>query len=98
MEGTTENKTLVTRLLADLQDRGLDVSDGVLFVVDGSKALTRGIPTVNTYGYGSSCAGGGPTPTRPPPTPSSKRWSWHYSVNIPALLPRCGKDFQRPSR
>jgi hypothetical protein len=31
MEGTTENKTLVTRLLADLQDRGLDVSGGVLF-------------------------------------------------------------------
>ncbi len=46
VEGTTENKTLVTRLLADLQDRGLDVSNGVLFVVDGSKALTRGIPAV----------------------------------------------------
>ena len=46
MEGTTENKALVTRLLADLQDRGLDVSSGVLFVVDGSKALTRGIPAV----------------------------------------------------
>ena len=46
MEGTTENKTLVTRLLADLQDRGLDVSGGVLFVVDGSKALTKGIPAV----------------------------------------------------
>ncbi|MFH1329294.1 MAG: IS256 family transposase [Actinomycetota bacterium] len=46
MEGTTENKALVTRLLADLQDRGLDVSKGILFVVDGSKALTRGIPAV----------------------------------------------------
>lgn len=46
MEGTTENKTLVTRLLADLADRGLDVTDGVLLVVDGSKALTRGIPAV----------------------------------------------------
>ena len=45
-EGTTENKTLVTRLLADLQDRGLDVTGGVLFVVDGSKALTKGIPAV----------------------------------------------------
>ncbi len=45
-EGTTENKALVTRLLADLQDRGLDVTNGVLFVVDGSKALTRGIPAV----------------------------------------------------
>lgn len=43
MEGTTENKALVTRLLADLQDRGLDVNNGVLFVVDGSKALTQGI-------------------------------------------------------
>jgi len=46
MEGTTENKALVTRLLADLADRGLDVSGGVLFVVDGSKALTKGIPAV----------------------------------------------------
>jgi transposase-like protein len=46
MEGTTENKTLVTRLLADLADRGLDVTNGVLFVVDGSKALTKGIPAV----------------------------------------------------
>lgn len=46
MEGTTENKALVTRLLADLQDRGLDVSNGVLFVVDGSKALTQGIRAV----------------------------------------------------
>jgi transposase-like protein len=45
-EGTTENKTLVTRLLAGLADRGLDVSEGVLFVVDGSKALTKGIPAV----------------------------------------------------
>jgi len=45
-EGTTENKTLVTRLLAGLADRGLDVSAGVLFVVDGSKALTKGIPAV----------------------------------------------------
>ncbi len=46
MEGTTENKSLVTCLPADLQDRGLDVSGGVLFVVDGSKALTKGIPVV----------------------------------------------------
>jgi len=45
-EGTTENKALATRLLADLQDRGLDVSQGVLYVADGSKALTRGIPAV----------------------------------------------------
>lgn len=46
MEGTTENKALVTRLLSDLADRGLDVAGGILFVVDGSKALSRGIPAV----------------------------------------------------
>ena len=46
MDGTTENKALVTRLLADLSDRGLDVTGGVLFVVDGSKALTKAIPAV----------------------------------------------------
>jgi putative transposase len=46
MEGTTENKALVTRLSADLADRGLAVTGGVLFVVDGSKALTKSIPAV----------------------------------------------------
>lgn len=46
VEGTTENKTLVSRMLADLDDRGLDVTDGALFVVDGSKALTKAIPAV----------------------------------------------------
>lgn len=45
-EGTTENKSLCTRLVADLADRGLDVSRGVLFVVDGSKALSRAIEGV----------------------------------------------------
>jgi putative transposase len=46
VEGTTENATLVRRLLADLADRGLDASKGVLFVVDGSKALSSAIPAV----------------------------------------------------
>ena len=46
IEGTTENKALVTRLLADLQDRRFDVSGAVLFVIDGSKALTKEIPAV----------------------------------------------------
>ena len=45
-EGTTENATLVRRLLADLADRGLDASRGLLFVVDGSKALSSAIPAV----------------------------------------------------
>lgn len=46
VEGTTENATLVRRLLADLADRGLDASRGLLFIVDGSKALSTAIPAV----------------------------------------------------
>jgi putative transposase len=45
-EGTTENKAVCTRLVADLADRGLDASRGVLFVIDGGKALERAIRSV----------------------------------------------------
>jgi transposase-like protein len=45
-EGTTENKAVCTRLVADLQDRGLDATGGVLFVIDGGKALERAIRAV----------------------------------------------------
>jgi putative transposase len=45
-EGTTENKAVCTRLVADLAERGLDASRGVLFVVDGGKALERAIRAV----------------------------------------------------
>ncbi len=45
-EGSTENATLVSMLLADLVDRGLDPSQAILFVVDGGKALRRGIKDV----------------------------------------------------
>ena len=40
-EGTTENKAVCTRLVADLADRGLDATKGVLFVIDGGKALIQ---------------------------------------------------------
>jgi putative transposase len=46
VEGTTENKAVCTRLVADLADRGLDATSGILFVVDGGKALERAIRTV----------------------------------------------------
>jgi putative transposase len=46
VEGTTENKAVCTRLVADLAERGLDASRGVLFVVDGGKALERAIRSV----------------------------------------------------
>jgi putative transposase len=43
VEGTTENKAVCIRLVADLRDRGLDAERGVLFVVDGGRALERAI-------------------------------------------------------
>jgi putative transposase len=42
-EGSTENATLVTGLLAGLRDRGLDVTRPTLVVIDGSKALRRAV-------------------------------------------------------
>jgi putative transposase len=44
--GDTENKTVVTALLADLVARGLDTEGGVLCVIDGAKALAAGIKKV----------------------------------------------------
>jgi putative transposase len=40
-EGSTENAAVVRSLITNLRDRGLDVSDGVLFVLDGGKALAK---------------------------------------------------------
>jgi len=45
-EGDTENSTVVTDLLADLVARGLGCEEGVLFVLDGSKALAAGVKRV----------------------------------------------------
>jgi putative transposase len=45
-EGDTENTAVVTGCLADLVDRGLDTSGGVLFVLDGAKALTKAVHKV----------------------------------------------------
>ncbi|HTW09168.1 MAG TPA: transposase, partial [Acidimicrobiales bacterium] len=44
--GDTENKTVVTALLADLVARGLSVEDGLLVVIDGAKALAAGVAKV----------------------------------------------------
>lgn len=43
VEGSTENATLVTELIVDLRERGLDVTKPILAVIDGSKALRRAI-------------------------------------------------------
>jgi len=45
-EGSTENATVATALLSDLIERGLDPEQGVLFVIDGSKALRKAIRSV----------------------------------------------------
>jgi len=42
-EGATENATLVTGLIADLVERGLTAEAGLLFVIDGAKALRAAI-------------------------------------------------------
>jgi transposase-like protein len=45
-EGSTENATLVTDLLAGLRERGVDVSRPVLVVIDGAKALAAAVRAV----------------------------------------------------
>ena len=44
--GDTENKTIVTALLADLVSRGLSTEAGLLVVIDGAKALAAGVAKV----------------------------------------------------
>jgi transposase-like protein len=45
--GDTENKTVVTALLADLIDRGLNTDGGLLVVIDGAKALATAVRKVS---------------------------------------------------
>jgi putative transposase len=45
-EGSTENATVATALLSDLVERGLDPQQGMLFVIDGSKALRKAVRLV----------------------------------------------------
>jgi putative transposase len=46
VEGSTENATVVRHLISGLRDRGLDASQGLLFVLDGGKALTKAVRDV----------------------------------------------------
>ncbi len=45
-DGSTENTAVASALLSDLVDRGLDVEQGMLFVIDGSKGLRKAIRQV----------------------------------------------------
>jgi putative transposase len=46
VEGSTENASVVRGLIASLRDRGLDASEGILFVLDGGKALAKAVRDV----------------------------------------------------
>src|SRR5689334_14566472 len=46
VEGSTENATLVTDLLVDLRERGLDVTRPMLVGLDGAKALRKAVVDV----------------------------------------------------
>jgi len=46
VEGSTENASVVRTLVTDLRDRGLDAAEGILFVLDGGKALARAVRDV----------------------------------------------------
>src|SRR5436305_2047925 len=45
-EGSSENAAVATALLSDLVERGLDPEQGILFVIDGAKALRKAIRNV----------------------------------------------------
>ncbi|RDI73187.1 Transposase, Mutator family [Gaiella occulta] len=45
-EGSSENATVATALLSDLVERGLDPEQGILFVIDGAKALRKAVRNV----------------------------------------------------
>lgn len=44
--GDTENSEVVKDLLNDLNDRGLNIEENTLFILDGSKALKKGVTRV----------------------------------------------------
>jgi transposase-like protein len=46
VEGSTENASVARGLISGLRDRGLDASEGVLFVLDGGKALAKAVRDV----------------------------------------------------
>src|SRR4051795_2805952 len=45
-DGSTENATVATTLLANLVERAVDVDQGVLVVIDGAKALRKAVRDV----------------------------------------------------
>ena len=46
VEGSTENATVCTKLISGLEDRGVDAAGGILFVIDGGKAIAKAVGEV----------------------------------------------------
>ncbi len=46
VEGSTENAAVVRGLVTSMRDRGMDATGGILFVLDGGKALHRAVKDV----------------------------------------------------
>src|SRR3954453_23801780 len=55
VEGSTENTTLVTELIVDLRERGLDTAKPIQAVLDGSKALRRAVLDVFDHAVIARC-------------------------------------------
>ncbi len=85
-DGSTENATVATALLSDLVERGLDPEQGMLFVIDGSKALRRAIRDV----FGEAPV------QRVSGTRSETSWSTCPSVTGPPSSSGCAKHGRSP--
>src|SRR5205814_979556 len=71
-EGSTENATVATALLSDLVERGLDPEQGMLFVLDGSKASSSAPSRARTRASRCSTASAPPSATSSTGPPA--RW------------------------
>jgi putative transposase len=56
-EGSRENASVATALLSDLVERGLDPAQGILFVIDGAKALRKATAPSSTRRRSSAAFG-----------------------------------------
>jgi transposase-like protein len=93
-DGSTENKTVVRALLADLVSRGLKFDDGLLVVLDGAKALSAAVREVfGDKALIQRCTLHKRRITSPItcPTRTSSGWtpSWSRRSAIPTLTPGC---------
>ena len=91
-DGSTENKTVVRSLLADLVERGLAFDDGLLVVIDGAKALSAAVREV--FGAKAAikdvpCTSGATSPITCP-TRRRRGWTPSWSRRSPTPTPTQG--------